>query len=88
MRLGLGQDELADKAGIARRTYASWERGEVTPTAAKLGPLIDFLESQGINPRDTAIDEAEAGILRDRLLSDHQKAGLIQQLREMREGEV
>lgn len=87
MRLGLGQDELAEKAGIAPRTYASWERGEVTPTAAKLGPLIEFLEAQGINPRDTVIDEAETGILRDRLLSDEQKADLIQHLREMRNGD-
>lgn len=87
MRLGLTQDELAEKAGVPLRSYANWERGDVTPTAAKLGPLIKFLESQGINPHDTAMDEAEAGILRDKLLSDRQKADLIQRLRAMRSGE-
>lgn len=85
MRLGLNQEEMAAKAGVAPRTYASWERGEVVPSAQKLRPLIEFLESEGINPRDTARDDAEAAILRDRGLTDRQKAELIEQLREMRQ---
>lgn len=84
MRLGLNQDEMAEHAGVAPRTYASWERGENTPTAAKLAPLITFLESQGINPRDTAKDDVEASILRDPAMTERDKAKLIQQLREIR----
>src|SRR3954452_22135951 len=76
MRLGLNQEEMAQHAGVPLRTYASWERGEVTPTAAKPNPLIGFLESNGIDPRDPAMDDAEAGIPRDRGLTDRDKAAL------------
>lgn len=84
MRLGRTQEEMAQHAGVAPRTYTSWERGEVIPTAAKLGPLIEFLESQGIDPRAAVIDDAEKGILRDRGLSDEDKAKLLDAVREMR----
>ena len=87
MRLGLTQDEMAARAGVPLRTYASWERGDVVPTAGKLGPLIEFLEAEGINPRDTAKDDVEAAILRDSLLSDKQKAEMIDVLRQHRADE-
>src|SRR4051794_12171641 len=84
MQLELTQEQMAEQAGVPLRTYAMWERGEAMPTASKLAPLVAFLEAQGINPRDTAKDDVEAGILRDRSLSEKQKAELIALLREMR----
>lgn len=86
MRLGLTQEDMASNAGIPLRTYTSWERGEVVPTAAKLSPLIRYLESRGIDPRQTAMDDAEAGILRDRGLTDRDKMELLEQVRAMRSG--
>lgn len=38
------QQELAEKAGVSRRTEIRWERGEAMPTITNLGRLADALQ--------------------------------------------
>lgn len=38
---GLNQSAFAAQLGFARRTYVSWEKGGVTPSAALLERLVD-----------------------------------------------
>ena len=41
-RMGLSQEELAEKCQISRQAIAKWESGESVPTIEKLIFLADF----------------------------------------------
>lgn len=43
-RAGLSQQNMADALGIKKRTYGSWERGEVTFNAAQLVECARILD--------------------------------------------
>jgi predicted nucleotidyltransferase/DNA-binding XRE family transcriptional regulator len=47
--LGISQDELARRAGLARLTVANFERDRHTPTRANLALLRATLEAAGVN---------------------------------------
>lgn len=85
-QLGLSQEELAKRAGIPFRTYRSWENGESEPQAAKITPLLRFLEAEGIDPQRVAVrSPLEQHILDDPGLTIEDKAKLIRALRGMGE---
>lgn len=44
IRAGLSQQDMADALGIKKRTYGSWERGEVTFNAAQLVECARILD--------------------------------------------
>ncbi len=41
-RLGLSQEELAEKLGVSRQAVSKWETGSDIPAAAKLKEIADF----------------------------------------------
>lgn len=63
--LGWSQDELAQRAGVAKQTLADFERGSRSPYARTLADIQKALEAAGV----TFIDEDGGGPgvrLRDR----------------------
>jgi transcriptional regulator with XRE-family HTH domain len=55
-QLGLFQREAAAQMGIAKETYANWEKDKTTPVAAQFRPVLTFL---GYDPTPEATTLAE-----------------------------
>jgi predicted transcriptional regulator len=56
--LGISQDELSAKTGVARKTIASFEQGKSTPHPRTVRDLQQALEEGGIE----FLFEAEEGV--------------------------
>jgi transcriptional regulator with XRE-family HTH domain len=42
LRLGFSQEQFAEKAGVTRSPYTSWEAGKTSPTVVQLSALADI----------------------------------------------
>ena len=58
-KLGLSNDELADKIGISKNTYLGWKAGYIKPSFSTIIKMCDRLN---INLRKSAYDSFEAAI--------------------------
>ena len=68
-RAGLSQQDMADRIGVKKRTYASWERGEVTFSASQLVDCARVLDCStdeilGLEIRTEFADPREAELHR------------------------
>lgn len=57
-RLGITQQELADRVGVSQQTISSWERGVTTPGPQRLSALAAVLGAQVLQLDD---EERAAG---------------------------
>ena len=47
-KLGLTQEEMAEKIGVSRRIYVKWECGKCTPRTKNFLKLLDYFRSAGV----------------------------------------
>lgn len=59
--LGISQDQLAARSGVARKTIALFEQGHSTPQPRTLKDLQDTLEDEGIE--FLSDDEGRVGVV-------------------------
>lgn len=66
-RLGLNQDEVAERVAISPDVYGRLERGTVTP---RLATLLKICEVLAVKPNDLLLDDGGESIATDRLSAD------------------